>query len=393
LIHRFATIFIFFGWLLAACQSEAVQEYEQFLALVNGKLIDGTGAALVEDAVVLVQGQRILQTGRRSEIEIPEGARVVDVQGGTILPGIINAHIHGGYDRERLKTWAQAGVTTVRDMHAFQVPPDYQLRDEVNQDPKFARLVVVGNFITAPNGYPIQPWGGRAVEVSGVTESRQAAIKMLEDGADLIKIPIESGGSWQMAIPVLSQEEIAAITQAAHERGTLVSAHLLQTSDLIRALQTDVDDLAHMVSDDLPTDLAKQVVEKDYYWIPTLELWKNVGYGLDQVAVQNLAKFVQAGGKVVLGTDFMGYDKPFQLGMPIIEMELMIQAGMTSMQVIQAGTRNAANVCNLGKDLGTLEAGKIADILVVQGNPLDDIHALEKPVWVIHNGVIIRKPG
>jgi imidazolonepropionase-like amidohydrolase len=393
LIHRFATICIFFCWALTACHSEAVQDDKQFLALVNGKLIDGTGAALVEDAVVMVQGQRILQTGRRSEIEIPEGARVIDVQGCTILPGIINAHIHGGYDRERLKAWAQAGVTTVRDMHAFQVPPDYQLRDEVNQDPEYARLVVVGNFITAPNGYPTQPWGSKAVEVSGINEARQATIKMLEDGADLIKIPIESGGSWQMVIPVLSQEEIAAITQAAHERGTLVSAHLLQTSDLIKALQTDVDDLAHMVSDDLPTDLAKKVVERGYYWIPTLELWKNVGYGLDRVAVQNLAKFVQAGGKVALGTDFMGYDKPFQLGMPIIEMELMLEAGMTPMMIIQAGTRNAAFLCNLEKDLGTLEAGKIADILVVQGNPLDDIHALERPLWVIHSGVIIREPG
>ena len=93
---------------------------------------------------------------------------------------------------------------------------------------------------------------------------------------------------------------------------------------------------------------------------------------------------------VVLGTDYDGYAADFEMGMPLLEMELMLQAGMTPMQIIVAGTKNAAVVCNRGDDLGTLEAGKIADIVVMQGDPLTDIHALDEIALVIRNGVIIR---
>jgi imidazolonepropionase-like amidohydrolase len=95
---------------------------------------------------------------------------------------------------------------------------------------------------------------------------------------------------------------------------------------------------------------------------------------------------------VALGTDYAGYYGTFELGMPMHEMEWMQQAGMTPMQIIAAGTHNAAHVCGLADLLGTLEVGKIADILVVEGDPLKDIHALLDQLWVIHNGVIIRQP-
>jgi len=106
--------------------------------------------------------------------------------------------------------------------------------------------------------------------------------------------------------------------------------------------------------------------------------------------IDNLRRYAAAGGQVALGTDYAGYTTPFQLGMPIKEMEWMLEAGMLPMQVIVAGTENAALVCNMGKDLGTLAVGKIADVLVVGGDPLQDIHALSDVRWVIHNGIVIR---
>jgi imidazolonepropionase-like amidohydrolase len=115
-----------------------------------------------------------------------------------------------------------------------------------------------------------------------------------------------------------------------------------------------------------------------------------VGHGMGEIAIGNLRRFVQAGGKVAVGTDYDGYDAVFQIGMPLDEMNWMIQAGMSRMQVIVAGTKNAATVCNCQNDLGTLEAGKIADIVVVNGDPLVDINILADVLMVIHNGAIVR---
>lgn len=148
-----------------------------------------------------------------------------------------------------------------------------------------------------------------------------------------------------------------------------------------------------MVTDPLPDDLIERMVANGVYWEPTIELWKNVGHSLDQYILDNLGRYVAAGGKVALGTDYEGYSTPFQLGMPMHEIEWMQEAGMSPMQIIVASTKNAADVCGLGTELGTLEVGKIADVLVVQGDPLQDIQALSDVRWVIHNGLVIRVPG
>jgi imidazolonepropionase-like amidohydrolase len=105
----------------------------------------------------------------------------------------------------------------------------------------------------------------------------------------------------------------------------------------------------------------------------------------------NLKRFVAGGGQVALGTDYAGYSMPFELGMPITEIELMHQAGMTPMQIIVAATKNAAHVSNRDRDLGTLEVGKIADVLIVNGDPLQDLHALLDVRLVVKDGVIIRQ--
>jgi len=156
---------------------------------------------------------------------------------------------------------------------------------------------------------------------------------------------------------VLSAQEAQAIVQAAHRRGEWVSAHVLQTQDLERALDAGVDDIAHMVEDPLTntalgTTLVQRMVKADVYWVPTLELWKRVGQQTDKRAVVNLSHFVQAGGKVALGTDYAGYNAVFDLGMPVTEIELMQEAGMTPMQIIVAATRNARARLQSGSRIG-----------------------------------------
>ena len=215
---------------------------------------------------------------------------------------------------------------------------------------------------------------------------------LIEAGADLIKIAIEDdlqGRTW----PILSQEEIDAIVTTAHENDRPVSAHITRIRHIEMALRGAVDDLAHMAVEPMPDSLILALIEQDIYWVPTLELWDGVrqlhGSNWDAIAKENLGRFVRAGGKVALGTDYDGYIFQFQLGMPMLEVALMEEAGMTSMEIIIAATRHAAHVCHLEDELGTIEPGKIADIIIVGDNPLADLQSLQDIRMVIRNGEII----
>jgi imidazolonepropionase-like amidohydrolase len=145
-----------------------------------------------------------------------------------------------------------------------------------------------------------------------------------------------------------------------------------------------------MVVDTLSDDLIERLVSQGVYWVPTLELWYGVRQSLGEAAIDNLGRFVQSGGKVAMGTDYEGYNCQFDLGMPIREIRWMKEAGMTPLQIIVAATKNASFVCNLAREIGTLEKGKIADVLIVKGNPIKDIEVLLDPRMVIRSGQIIR---
>lgn len=362
---------------------------DQVMALVHGTLIDGTGAPPLPDAAVVIQQGRIVSAGASAQVKLPDGVRVIDVQGATILPGLINAHVHQGYSEQNLKAWAQGGVTTVRDLGASPSDDLFARRDALLRDPLNARLVAAGPMVTVPDGYPMVPWGGKGLTVASPQDAASKVDQLLDSGADVIKIAMESGGSFRKNIPMLSAQEAQAIVQAAHHRGGWVSAHVLRTADLERALDAGADDIAHMVEDPLTDALIQRMVKEGVYWVPTLELWQRVGL-TDKRTVANLSRFVKAGGKVALGTDYAGYAAEFDLGLPVTEIELMHEAGMTPMQIVVAATQHAARVCNLSHELGTLEPSKIADVLVVDGDPLQDLQALSRVRLVVHRGVIIR---
>ena len=192
-------------------------------------------------------------------------------------------------------------------------------------------------------------------------------------------------------------DQIKAIVETARKRDKRVTAHVSRVKHVEMALGGEVDELAHMIIEHFPDSLITKIIAKNIYLVPTLELWKEVSdannLNWSTITIDNLRRFVKAGGKVALGTDIGGYIGNFDRGMPITEVRLMEKAGMTPMQIIIAATGNAAAVCDRKDKIGTLETGKIADILIVKNNPLENLEALKTIYMVIHNGEIIRDEG
>jgi len=354
---------------------------DRALCLINGTLIDGTGREPVSDSVVVISEGKILASGRRGDVAIPEQSEILDVKGGTILPGFVNVHVHNAFKESSLRAWAQQGVTTVRDVGAAEPPSSaFAFRDSVRSNPFCARLVAAGPLVTVPGGYPIVPNNFPALAVTSPEDAGRKTQDLIGQGADLIKISLEAG----LGLPTLTRQEVQSIVEAAHGRRVPVAAHATTSGFFRLALEAGVDDAAHSAVDYLPDEVIERMVQAGMYLIPTLTAQRKAGETL-----RNLRRFVSAGGKVALGNDG-GYLAGLEVGMPIAEIEAMQEAGMSPMQIIVAATRNAAEVCRLDGELGTIEFGKRADILVVTGNPLENPRALLDISSVIHGGVVIR---
>jgi imidazolonepropionase-like amidohydrolase len=395
-MKKFKTILLFSPallFLLVVCNensgpTDSNNNVKGTFAITNGFLIDGSGSNPIPNSIVIIQDGLIKDVGTSTSLDIPSGVEIIDLQGSFILPGLMNTHVHSGYVENNLKVWANSGVTTVRDIGNLNSSPaaGFSARDILLIDNKNARLVAAGPLLTTVGGYGNYP-------VTSPGDAEQKTNGLIDAGADLIKIAIEDnlqGRTW----PMLSMEEIKMICQTAHNRNKRVAAHISRASHLDMSIKGGVDDVDHMVIDNLPDSLITLMIQNDIYWVPTLELWEGVSdmFSINwiEIAKSNLQRFVQAGGKVALGTDYDGYVTPFDLGVPITEMKLMQEAGMTPMQIIIAGTINAANVCDLENELGTIEEGKIADIIIVKNNPLEDLEALLNVQMVIHSGEIIK---
>ncbi len=385
---RKLNLLLLFALLLAACTSPASpagSPQQDTLVLVNATLIDGTGSDPVPNAVVVIQGDRIVAAGSKENVRIPSGARAIDLEGATILPGFINAHVHFAYDEKKLEAWAQGGITTVRDegiVSSGTLDSLLAQRDEFNQNPRLARLVSAGYMMAVPGGY------GELI-VTSPDEARQKVFEELDAGADLIKIAMEDGYAGRSGLPKLTDEEVAAIIAAAHERGTLVSGHITQAKYLEILVKAGVDDIAHIAYDVVSNEVWQEMVAKDIYLTPTFTVFRNYNAPVS-TCVLNLRNFLKQGGQVALGNDYGGGPGEFELGIPMYEIEEMAKAEMTPMQIIVASTKNAAIISGVDDQLGTLEAGKIADVLVISGSPLEDLESLRNIRMVIHNGTIIR---
>lgn len=353
------------------------------LALINGTLIDGTGAAAIPGAVVLMAGNRIIAAGPSAQVTVPPGVETIDVGGATILPGFINAHVHFAFDAAHLKAWAQGGVTTVRDEGAApsQIADLKTFRASIERDANNARLVSFGSMMAVPGGYG-------QLYVSSPEEARQAVLTEVADGVDGIKVAIEDGYGGTRGLPKLTPEELKTIVDTAHAHHISVSGHITSGLYLQGLLDAGVDDVAHLPYDYLPSASVQQMIDDGVYLIPTFTVFHNYGVAT-AIPESNLTQIVQLGGKVALGNDYGGGPGDFELGIPMFEIESMAEAGMTPMQIIQASTMNAARVIGMANDLGTLQSDKYADVLVVGGDPLQDLQALRNVKLVVHNGVVI----
>lgn len=390
--RNYVFVILFSLIILCAC---GLNKSPEMYALYNCSIIDGTGAAPVKESVILISRDKIEKIGSVTDITIPNGYKKIDLKGYTVLPGFINAHVHDAYNTENLSNWLKGGVTTVRDISPWRregdskvlIPEYTKLRDEYNKNPQYPRIVSGSNIFTKPDGYG-------SIFVDSPEEAKKKVNELIDNDVEIIKIALEDqeqGRRW----PMLSKEEAEAIVNTAHSRGIKVSAHISHSRHLPLAVGLGINDIAHMVIDSLSDDMVKKIIDKDIYWVPTLELWHGVdkihGGWHEKIAVNNLSKFYQSGGKIAFGTDSNGYICEFDKGFPITEVRLMKKAGMSNMDIIVAATKNAAYVCDLQEVLGTIEEGKVADILIVKGDPLEKIELLQEPYAIIHNGVIVYK--
>jgi imidazolonepropionase-like amidohydrolase len=354
------------------------------IALVGGMLIDGRGGDPLMNAVLLINGKRIEKVGAAGDFKIPANTRILDVSGSTILPGFINTHVHDGFSKENLKAWADGGVTTVRDESLGNRPieENLTLRESLKDNPAYARLISAGRIIAVPGGY------GTLI-VNSPEEARQAVLDELALGFDQIKVALEDGYAGESGLAKLTPEELSVIVETAHEAGTKVSGHITESAYIPAMLDAGVDDIAHSSYDPIAYNILERMVSDGIILIPTFTVFRNYGASLDG-CILNLKHFVEFGGMVALGNDYGGGPGDFELGIPMFEIETMASAGMTPMEIILSGTYNAAIVVGWEDKIGTLEAGKIADILVVSGNPLEDLQRLTDIRLVIHNGTIIQ---
>jgi len=349
--------------------------------VLQGRIIDGTGEAPIDAGAVVIVGDRIVSVGAQEDVTIPDGAVVFDLGTATILPGIIDTHVHQAYSERNLSRWAQAGVTTVRDLGADATWDWDALRDELAGDLTLASLCISGPFLTVPNGYTTDHPLGCALPVGSPAEARSATTRLIQQGVDCIKLGIESTYGIRVGMDVMPLAVAEAIVDAAHQRNVPVVAHAMDYADIAVAIEAGVDQLAHIVVGTMPLQAIHTVVDRGIIWIPTL--------GVLHSGSSNLRRFFEFGGTVALGADDGAMGRP-KCVMPIEEFRRMIRSGMDPMSVIVASTRNAALACGIADLVGTLEVGKRADVLAVEGNPLESLDALADALLVMHSGVMIR---
>ncbi|MFO8059952.1 MAG: amidohydrolase family protein [Bacillota bacterium] len=368
-------------------------------------LISCRGDERIRDAVALVRDGRIAGAGRREEMDIPADAKVVDLTGSTLLPGLIDSHVHCVLDATgdpmgnaagespatsalkaagHLRATLEAGVTYIRDLGGRDYV-DVDLRDAVR-----AGLIpgpsmqVAGRIITMTggHGHPI----GR--EADGVGDVARAAREQLKAGVDVVKV-IATGGVMTPGVEPgcaqMSEEEMAVAVREAHNAGRKVATHAQGTSGIKNAIRAGVDSVEHGIF--LDEEAVQMMKEAGVYLVPTLVAphWiveAGVEGGIPEYAVRkaqsvmesHLASFRmarEAGVRIAMGTDA---GTPFNRhGQNAYELKLMVEAGMSPMDAILSATRVAAELLGVQDEVGTIEEGKRADMIVVSGDPLADI--------------------
>ena len=386
--------------------------------VMGGTLIDGTGCRPVADAVVVFDDPRITSVGIRNEIKANanEGT-VIDVTGKTVLPGLINTHQHilfrygYGPTRQHMKKSPAAltlfgiksvldilrhGITTIREMASVH-GIGLALRDAINEgDLMGPRIITCNQPICATGGHACEYL---SVEADGPDNVRREARNQLKLGADFVKMmanhdpyPRSAGEHTRAELTV---EEMRAAFEEAHKWGKRTACHVMGREAIRNVIEAGVDTIDHGAY--LDRELARLMAERGIYYTPTLsaytrqtmnprfgrgEQWAAAHRPLIEPSQRAIRVAIEEAVTVVCGTD--------STGIYAEEVELLREAGMGAMESLQACTKIAAEALDLGNDLGTIEEGKLADIVVIDGDPLADPYALQNVELVIKEGTVYR---
>jgi imidazolonepropionase-like amidohydrolase len=401
-----ASLALVAGFAVPACAqapAAAVTAFE------GARLIVGDERTPIENATLVVEGSKIVQAGRAADVRVPAGATHVSLAGKTVMPTLIDTHVHLSATRERvirdLKQRAYFGVSAAMSLGQ----DSYDLLDLRQQViPGAARFFSAGRGISMPEPGRIavsqQHW------ITSEAEGRKAVQELAEKKVDIVKIWVDDrAGQYKK----LSPEFYGAIIDEAHMHGLRVTAHIFNMDDAKGVIRAGVDAFAHGVRDKdideemvalyklhpgmvVNPNLPDRGVKTDISWLrpafPAAEFAKLEAANIDRpreqafhgIQARNLAKINAAGVRIVLGTDGNRAWRPHE------QLEDMVLAGMTPMQVIVASTRNAAEFLRM-TDAGTLEAGKSADFMVLDANPLDDITNTRRISTVILRGAAVDR--
>jgi imidazolonepropionase-like amidohydrolase len=398
-----------------------------------GKLLDVRTGSYSANQMIWIEGDRIKAVGDAADIErqMPSGATIIDLSTATILPGLIDCHVHLtgnpneldlgpvglhiSYPRRALmgarnaRITLEVGFTTVRNVAADGYS-DVALRDAINAgDVRGPRMLVSGPALSITGGHWDENYLAPqfAFPKDGVADGVDAVIKQVREnvkyGADLIKVMATGGGISEGDNPALAQyspEELKAIVDTAHGLGRKVAAHAHATAGIRNAVLAGVDSIEHgSYIDDEGINLMK---EHGTFLVPTvyLEDWvlqnaQTLGWTGNSmqkartvipIAHKNVSHAFKSGVKIAFGTDAGVYPH----GLNGHEFAKMVEMGLTPVQAIQAATVNAADLIGWADKVGTIEPGKWADIIAVDGNPLQDVKTLTHVRFVMKSGEMIK---
>jgi imidazolonepropionase-like amidohydrolase len=402
------------------------------IALKGANLIDGRGGKPLEEVIILIEGDKINSILPESQIDLDPNVEIIEVRGKTVMPGLIDAHVHleipavsdrltyliktppalvAFYAAHNARITLEAGFTTLRDAGGPAVL--VSLRDAIKLGLVSGPRLLTSGVISMTAGHGDAAMGkahwpaSLQATADGVDEVRKRVREHVRTGFDWIKI-FTSGGvlsegdeSWWRNYTL---EEINAITDEAHALGKRVAAHAHGTEGIKNAIKGGVDTIEHGIY--LDEEVLEMMLEKQLFLVATMTIGRaflnrageaglpdlaiRKGHMVMEVVMENMAKAYAAGVRIALGTDCSG--NLARAGENAMELELMTEIGMSPMEAIVAATKNAAEAIGLGDTIGTLELGKKADLIVVDGDPLKDIQILqdkEKILMVIKEGRIL----